>query len=180
MAHCVAPGQATPLSRPLSPGGGLSSSESQPAWKGLFSGPKVRPGSLWVHQGREKQKAPPFQRSTPPHPNLVRLLQFLNYSSFRACSAGGTGWRLGWEWREAFPLKDTAMYIWPPDSAANLQPKATLQGPRHTATSATASLKKICSVSAEGDVKAGFVWVDSRLQTHPPVMGPSLISLIRT
>ena len=45
------------------------------------------------------------------------------------------------------------------------------------ATSATASPKQTPCVSAGADFKAGFVWVDRLLQTHPPFLG--ILSTLR-
>lgn len=73
----------------------------------------LRPGqvSLWVYQGQENQKAPIF----PKFLGLVCLPQLLNISSFEACSTGGIGGG-----REALPLEDTGVDIWPLDLAAIL------------------------------------------------------------
>lgn len=79
---------------------------------------------------------------------------------------------LGGESRgEAFPFQDTRMDIWPLDSATILC-QGHLQGPRHAATSTTASLKQMCSL-LRGDVEAGssgFVVCSETILLLPPVM----------
>ena len=91
-------GQVTPPSGPHSPEGVCPALNlSQPG--GVSSeGPRHSQVSLWVYQG-EAECA-----SFPKIPGLVRLPQFLKYSSLRACNAGGTGWGVRWG-RGALPLR---------------------------------------------------------------------------
>lgn len=161
----MAPGQVTPLSRPPSPRGDLSSSESQPAWEGLFSGPKARPGSQWVHRGWEEQKTPPSQR---PILSLVGLFQSLKYSSFSACSAGGIqaeDWGRGGR-------ENLMVYL---AMGLSLKPAVKSHPPRPQAPlpviSITASPKQTPCVSAGAMSRLGLSGFDRLLQTHPPFPG---------